>query len=376
MKVIIAGDFCDAGRVSALIAQEKYAELFSDVKPIVESADYSMVNFEFPVVEGQVSPIVKCGFCLSGQKASIAAVKYAGFKCATLANNHILDQGETNCMKTQKLLKESGIDTVGVGADQYEATQTLYKEVNGEMLAIINCCEHEFSIAMENVAGANGLNPIQQYYAIQEARRKARYVLVVVHGGHEHYQLPSPRMQETYRFFIDAGADAVVNHHQHCYSGYEVYQGKPIFYGLGNFCFDSTGYMHSIWNEGYMVELQFAEVVSFEIIPYSQCDEDAKVSLMNADEKERCFKKIHELNSVIANDKELKKQFACWSESRRNVIEMALSPWNSRVTKKLASLGVLPKKLPFRKRLFIRALLQCEAHYDTFMYVVRNQKKR
>jgi poly-gamma-glutamate synthesis protein (capsule biosynthesis protein) len=45
-------------------------------------------------------------------------------------------------------------------------------------------------------------------------------------------------MVETYRFFIEAGADAVVNHHQHCICGYEVYKGKPIFYGLGNFCFD------------------------------------------------------------------------------------------------------------------------------------------
>lgn len=43
-------------------------------------------------------------------------------------------------------------------------------------------------------------------------------------------------MQEIYRFFVDIGADAVINHHQHCYSGYEVYKEKPIFYGLGNFC--------------------------------------------------------------------------------------------------------------------------------------------
>ena len=28
-----------------------------------------------------------------------------------------------------------------------------------------------------------------------------------------------------YRFFIDASADAVINHHQHCYSGYEEYHG-------------------------------------------------------------------------------------------------------------------------------------------------------
>ena len=85
----------------------------------------------------------------------------------------------------------------------------------------------------------NPLLPIQQFYKIQEAKENADYVLVIVHGGIEHYQLPTSRMIETYRFFIDAGADAVVNHHQHCYSGYERYKSKPIIYGLGNLLFDN-----------------------------------------------------------------------------------------------------------------------------------------
>lgn len=49
------------------------------------------------------------------------------------------------------------------------------------------------------------MNPIAQYYDMQDASRKADYVIVIFHGGMEHYQFPSPRMQETYRFFIDAG---------------------------------------------------------------------------------------------------------------------------------------------------------------------------
>ncbi|NLE81679.1 MAG: CapA family protein [Rhodococcus sp.] len=34
---------------------------------------------------------------------------------------------------------------------------------------------------------------------------------------------------------IDAGADAVVGHHSHITRGIEMYRGKPIFHGLGNF---------------------------------------------------------------------------------------------------------------------------------------------
>ena len=257
MKILIAGDFCQGYRVDALVKERRYGKLFDEVKPIIESADYSIVNFEFPVVldKDAARPIPKCGPNLEGTIESIEAIKYAGFKCCTLANNHILDQGEQCCLDTKNELEKAGVDTVGVGSNLSEAGEIFYKEIDGETLAIINCCEHEFSIATETSAGANPLNPVRQYYAIQEAKKKADYVLVIVHGGHEHYQLPSPRMKETYRFFVDAGADAVVNHHQHCYSGYDVYYDKPIFYGLGNFCFDEPQMRHCGWNEGYMVRL-------------------------------------------------------------------------------------------------------------------------
>ena len=39
-------------------------------------------------------------------------------------------------------------------------------------------------------------------------------------------------------FFVDSGANIVVGHHTHCYSGYEEYNKGLIFYSLGNFLFD------------------------------------------------------------------------------------------------------------------------------------------
>lgn len=44
-----------------------------------------------------------------------------------------------------------------------EAATTLYKQIGNEVLAVINCCEHEFSIANEKKAGSNPINPIAQY---------------------------------------------------------------------------------------------------------------------------------------------------------------------------------------------------------------------
>ena len=50
-----------------------------------------------------------------GSESSVAAIRYAGFNCCTLANNHILDQGKQCCLDTIEVLCNSSIDTVGAG---------------------------------------------------------------------------------------------------------------------------------------------------------------------------------------------------------------------------------------------------------------------
>ena len=125
--------------------------------------------------------------------------------------------------------------------------------------------------------------------------------MIIVHGGHEMYQLPSPRMVEMYHFYIDIGATAVINHHQHCYSGYEIYKGCPIFYGLGNLCFDRRERRDSIWNEGYMVVLSLdVNKISYSIIPYMQGNYNANVELYHDEKRQRLFySNIERLNNII-----------------------------------------------------------------------------
>ena len=236
MKVLIAGDYYPNRRIKAKLNSGQCDIINNDIVKIIRSADLSVVNYESPMMEGvDCSPIEKSGPTLCSNKKAIDYIKALGFDLATLANNHTSDYGYEGLLNTISYLKAKGIATVGAGKNIQEASQIYYKDE----VAIINCCEHEFGMAGDDKAGANPLDAVQQYYQIQKARGHAKYIIVIVHGGCEHFQYPTPRMKELYRFFIDAGADAVINGHQHCYSGYEVYNGKPIFYGLGNFCFDS-----------------------------------------------------------------------------------------------------------------------------------------
>lgn len=370
MNILIAGDFCDNGRVTQKIHDGDYKSIFEDVKPIVRNADFSIVNFEFPIVQSNGQPIVKCGPNLKGQKESIDAIKYAGFNVCTLANNHVLDQGEECCLDTKRLLEESGIKTVGVGKDINAASTILYLEKSGERLAVINCCEHEFSIATEDGAGANPLNPIQQYHKILEARRNADYVLVIVHGGHEHYQLPSPRMKEVYHFFIDVGADAVVNHHQHCFSGYEEYNGKPIFYGLGNFCFDDTNVPIHTWHNGFLVALNTKER-KYEVIPYKQFINGEQIVKLRGHDYEEFCKEIKNLNNIIISDLSLKKEYINYIE-KDNVTQM-LEPYDGRISRALFRRGLLPSSLTTNRSIVILNYLMCESHLDKLIHSLKNK---
>ena len=365
MNILIAGDFCPQNRVSQQIDKGDHESVLGQVRGITINADYSIVNFECPVTKGGEKPIVKQGPNLQCSLKGIEAVKWAGFDCLTLANNHFRDYGDEGVNNTIVACKDAGIDFVGGGINLKDASKILYKILGDKILAIINCCEHEFSIATERQAGANPLNPILQYYVIQEARKKADYILVIVHGGHEHYQLPSPRMVETYRFFIDAGADAVVNHHQHCFSGYEVYKECPIFYGLGNFCFDGNRSHKELWYEGYMVMLTFGEAAGFELIPYKQCAERPIVKLID---KDAYTERIEVLNRIISNSEALKqeteKYYSAEAEKYSNIFE----PSNNRYYLGAKARGWLPSFIS-RKRIMAAAnYILCEAHRDKLSY--------
>lgn len=365
MKILIAGDFCPQYRVAELIEKSCFETVLGDVKDIIGAADYTIVNFECAVTKGGEKPIEKLGPNLCCSERGIEAVKWAGFDCMTLANNHFYDYGEEGVKNTFAACEKYSLDVVGGGNNIMGASKTLYKKINGETLAIINCCEHEFSIAAETKGGSNPLNPIQQYYAIQEAKQHADYVLLIMHGGHERFQLPSPRMQEFYRFFVDAGADAIVNHHQHCYSGYEIYQGKPIFYGLGNFCFDNVGHRDDNWNEGYMVMIEMGQPVKYDLMPYQQCRERACVKMLDAHSFDE---KIKELNAIIGNPQELKEVANSFYESCIQAYCNILEPLQNRYYLGMKRHGWLPSFITLERKTRAHNYICCESHRDILTY--------
>lgn len=375
-KILIAGDYVPRFRITEKLNNEDYS-FFDEVKALTNQADYSIVNLECPLVLHEAHPIEKSGPNLKCETVHVMdSLKYAGFDCVTLANNHFRDFGDVGVADTLDACQKYGIDYVGGGTDVNEAERILYKEIDGKRFAFINCCEHEFSIATENNGGSNPLNPLKQFYAIKEARNNSDYVIVIVHGGTELYNLPTPRMKETYRFFVDAGADAVINHHQHCYSGYEIYNGKPIFYGLGNLCFDLERFrINDPWNTGFVVTLLFDEnTISFEASPFEQCAQ-TKASVHFFENTKTFSDTISSLNEKISQDEVLTLNFRKMSMGKRERIDAVLSPYSNRIIKVLNRKGLIPSFISSERKMLLLALSRCEAHRDVMIECLENNYK-
>lgn len=376
IRVLVAGDYSPAGVVADLIEQGRGGEIFTEVRMLTAQMDYSAVNFESTVAYAEDKPIKKSGPPLSCSPKAVMALKEAGFDMVTLANNHFADYGQRGVEASMEAITAAGLDYVGGGRDLREAQTTLFREIKGKRLAFINCCEHEFSIAEESQGGSNPLDPVRQYYKIKEAREQADYTVMIVHGGHEHFPLPSLRMRQTYRFFVDAGADAVINHHQHCYSGWEMYHGKPITYGLGNLCFDGGSQRPTSWYEGYAIELDFnSGEIHVKLHPYTQCKGTACVTLL----KDRLGfdHKISLLNAVIADDTKLRAAVTDYYEATCREVFDAVEPIPRlyHLLHDKLRLRACPAYFKHLPRCRFKNVVCCESHLEKLRYALEKLLK-
>ncbi|MCX6808755.1 MAG: CapA family protein, partial [Candidatus Berkelbacteria bacterium] len=65
-------------------------------------------------------------------------------------------------------------------------------------------------------------------------------VLVIPHWGTEYEAIHNSSQAKLAHSWINAGADIVIGGHPHVVEDAELYNGKPIFYSLGNLLFDQT----------------------------------------------------------------------------------------------------------------------------------------
>ena len=372
MKLVVAGDVCMRGQEDTMSA-EVAREILASVQPVLDAADIRIVNWENPTtaVEEEGAPIPKSGAMLHSKPENIVFLKEGKFDVALMANNHTGDYDPRGTIATKKYLEEAGLLTVGAGADLEEARQPLYVEKNGETVAIISTCEYEFGIADRETPGAAGFDPRDLRMRIAQAKEKADYVLVIHHGGNEHNPLPSPRNRARYQDVIDMGADALVAMHPHCPQGYEIYNGKPIVYSLGNFMFrtlSKTVVQEGSWNYGYLASLTFekGKGAVLEIDPYQNNLHTSVIKLMEGEARETMMAYLEDISRRFVDPVEHERMFMGWC--------MIAGPGYARATKYDESMLDAPDDPP---ALALRNVFTCEAHNElitTYMRMIVEHK--
>jgi len=368
INIIFTGDFCPIGRIEKLCLDNEFKKIYGKTLPFLKDKDLSITNLECPLTE-KLSPIKKAGPKLIADPRCVDMLKFGSFDIISLANNHILDQDEAGLRDTLQVCEESGQKTVGAGENMAAAIRPLFVRIKDKRIAILNFTEHEFSIATQNSAGAAPLNPVKNYYQILEAKRNSDIVIIIIHGGNEHYPLPSPRMVETYRFFADLDVTVIIGHHTHCSSGFEIYNSVPIFYSLGNFIFDWKNIKSESWYEGYFIKLTIAEnkVTDIALTPYFQCKNDPGLQLMDKEESTEFLGKIEGYSSIIQDSDLLEKKWRSFCEKQKRFYLNTIHGRRSlvrRLAGKLNMLHCLDSKRIHQMRL---SVIRCESHREALI---------
>ena len=218
---------------------------------------------------------------------NVPCLTAARIDCCLLGNNHVLDWGRAGLRETLSSLENAGIRTVGAGLDIVQAEAPAMLEVPGKSRVLVFSFGDVSSgvprhwAASTDRPGVNLLPDLSERTATRIARqvkgvkRPGDVAVASIHwGGNWGYEVPARQRAFAYALIDLAGIDIVHGHSSHHPKGIEIYKGKPILYGCGDFLDDYEGI------EGYeefrddlvlmyfpSIDLENGRLVEFKVTP-------------------------------------------------------------------------------------------------------------
>jgi poly-gamma-glutamate synthesis protein (capsule biosynthesis protein) len=255
-----------------------HLRLLAPVKPLLENADFTVVNFETTVSDQPYVPQITprpaeyhptAPQVYTSHPNSVRALKEAGVDIVDLGNNHLYDLLEVGLQQTLSALDNTGLLHFGAGLDEAKAWEPLIVSSKGQNIAFIGCTtlripigtpiRNDIPYVASSVRGKGGAAYCAEgalRSAILRARKQSDLVVVMIHGGREYDRQPT--LKNTYLSEVarQAGAVLIVNHHPHVVSGFRLKQQTLIAWSMGNFFYDQT-----VWPslESYMLAVYVRE---------------------------------------------------------------------------------------------------------------------
>lgn len=260
-------------------------------------------------------------------------------------------------------MEEHGIDYVGAGFNLTDAAKPSILKMDGIRLGVYACAEHEFTIATEHRPGANPFDPLESLDHIQELKSKCDHLVVLYHGGKEHYRYPSPYLRKVCRKMVEKGASLVICQHSHCIGCFEEFEGAIIVYGQGNFLFDNSD--SEYWQTSLLIKVDFRYGLDIEYIPIIK---NKNVVRLATDEKAKeILKAFHKRSTEILQEGFIEKEYQKFADENMWAYLRTLSgfgKWQSRIDRYLLKGALVKSKYGKNQLLAIQNYIECEAHRE------------
>ncbi|MBD7970575.1 CapA family protein [Paenibacillus gallinarum] len=366
MKVIIGGDLVPTSTNYDLFEDEDSKKLLGEeLYSLWNSVEMRIFNLEVPLTD-QNTPIQKCGPNLKTPTRTIKGIKKLNPSLITLANNHILDQGINGLNSTTALLESEKIPFIGAGKNISDASKPYIFRKNGISVGFYTCAENEFTIATERNPGANPFDPLESLDHINKLKSECDYVVVLYHGGKEHYRYPSPYLQKVCRKIVEKGADVVICQHSHCVGSFEEYNNSTIIYGQGNFIFNK--YDNEYWRTSILVYLNIGESVNVSYVPI--ITDNNSIRLANARESHDILAAFNNRSKELLQEGVIESKYEQFANEKIESYLRALSgvgKWTSRIDRKIMNGRLMKRKYSKSRLLAIQNFIECEAHRELLL---------
>jgi len=246
--------------------------------------DVRIVNLETSITRSEDYALKGINYRMSPDNADILPA--AGIDCCVLGNNHVLDWGRSGLIDTLTTLERLQIKIAGAGRNlaQAGAPAALAIPQRRRVLVFSLACASSGTprswAAASDVPGVNFLSSISDAGARQVAaaiKRMARpddLIVVSVHWGPNWgYEIPDAQRKFAHALIDQAGVAVIHGHSSHHPKAIEVYRGRLVLYGCGDFLDDYEGISGYEQYRDDLVLMYFADIdqagalVALDLVP-------------------------------------------------------------------------------------------------------------
>jgi poly-gamma-glutamate capsule biosynthesis protein CapA/YwtB (metallophosphatase superfamily) len=267
----LMGDVMLGRLVNQTITVHGYTYPWGNVLHLLKKNDFNIINLETTITKSEKRLFKVFNFKADSDK--VQSLTDANISLVNLANNHILDFNEEGFLQTTDALDSKGIKYVGAGKNITQARKLEILEKNGIKIGVIGYTDNEpdWGATSDN-AGTNYIRIGQTEkieHDIKSIRSQVDVLIVSVHWGPNRIERPEKNLVEFAHRIIDYGADLIHGHSAHIFQGVEIYNGKAIIYGAGDFIDDYMIYPNQHNDHSFLFQAKITKdgIQKIELIP-------------------------------------------------------------------------------------------------------------